>query len=119
MEAGEYQDSLIRWNNQSGDEGLFTEVIRALKEIYDPEIPVNLYDLGLIYEVNIEENRTVRIVMTLTTPSCPVAEMIPGQVENRIKFVEGVEDVIVELVWDPPWDMERMTEEARLQLGFL
>ena len=119
METEDLQDSLIKWNNESGDEGLFREVIKALKEIYDPEIPVNLYDLGLIYEVNILEDRTVRIVMTLTTPSCPVAEMIPGQVENRIKFVEGVEDVAVQLVWDPPWEMDRMTEEARLQLGFL
>ena len=94
------------------------EIIKALKEIYDPEIPVNLYDLGLIYEVNILEDNKVQIVMTLTTPSCPVAEMIPGQVENRVRFVEGVEDVEVKLVWDPPWNQDMMTEEAKLELGF-
>jgi len=103
----------------SGDDALYDEIIKALKEVYDPEIPVNLYDLGLIYEVNILKNRQVQIVMTLTTPSCPVAEMIPGQVENRVRFVDGVTDVFVKLVWDPPWNKEMMSEEAKLDLGFI
>ncbi len=102
----------------SGDEALYEEVIKALREVYDPELPVNLYDLGLIYEVNILEGNSVEIVMTLTTPSCPVAEVIPGQVENRVRFVEGVTDVLVKLVWDPPWNQEMMSEEAKLELGF-
>ena len=100
-----------------GKQALYDEVIKALREVYDPEIPVNLYDLGLIYEVKILEGEKVHIVMTLTTPSCPVAEMIPGQVENRVRFVEGVTDVTVELVWDPPWNQDMMSEEARLELG--
>ena len=105
-------------NGQAGsNEMLRQEIIKALREVYDPEITVNLYDLGLIYEVNILEDRIIQIVMTLTTPSCPVAEMIPGQVENRVKFVEGVKDVQVKLVWDPPWNRDMMTEEAKLDLG--
>jgi len=106
-------------NRESGDSEIYQEVIKALKEIYDPEIPVNVYDLGLIYRVNVLEGGTVYITMTLTTPSCPVAEMIPGQVENRIRFVEGVKEVIVNLVWDPPWTKEMMSEEALLELGFM
>jgi len=106
-------------NRESGNSEIYQEVIKALKEIYDPEIPVNVYDLGLIYRVNVLEGGTVYITMTLTTPSCPVAEMIPGQVENRIRFVEGVKEVIVNLVWDPPWTKEMMSEEALLELGFM
>jgi len=102
----------------TGEESLYEEIIKALREVYDPELPVNLYDLGLIYEVNILEDNSVEIVMTLTTPSCPVAEMIPGQVENRVRFVEGVTDVLVKLVWDPPWNQDMMSEEAKLELGF-
>lgn len=102
---------------ENSEEMLQQEIIKALREVYDPELPVNLYDLGLIYEVNILEDKMVQIVMTLTTPSCPVAEMIPGQVENRVRFVEGVKDVQVKLVWDPPWNRDMMTEEAKLELG--
>ena len=102
----------------TGEESLYEEIIKALREVYDPELPVNLYDLGLIYEVNILKGNIVEIVMTLTTPSCPVAEMIPGQVENRVRFVEGVTDVQVKLVWDPPWNQDMMSEEAKLELGF-
>lgn len=105
--------------SQPALDGLREEVIKALREIYDPEIPVNLYDLGLIYQVEIQNGGLVKIVMTLTAPSCPVAEMIPGQVRNRVLFVEGVEDVQVELVWDPPWSLEMMSEEAKLELGLL
>ena len=102
---------------ENSEEMLQQEIVKALREVYDPELPVNLYDLGLIYEVNILEDKVVQIVMTLTTPSCPVAEMIPGQVENRVRFVEGVKDVQVKLVWDPPWNRDMMTEEAKLELG--
>ncbi len=92
-------------------------VILALKEVYDPEIPVNIYDLGLIYEVNIEENNHIDVKMTLTTPGCPVAQTFPGTVEEAVNKVEGVSDCSVELVWEPPWTQDRMTEAARLELG--
>jgi FeS assembly SUF system protein len=92
--------------------------IAALKEIYDPEIPVNIYDLGLIY--NVEDNEGhVTVTMTLTTPHCPVAESMPGEVELRVGSVPGVGDCEVNLVWDPPWSPESMTDEARLELGML
>ncbi len=110
-------DEGIKSTADSGDDALYDGIIKALREVYDPEIPVNLYDLGLIYEVKILKDRKVQIVMTLTTPSCPVAEMIPGQVENRVRFVDGVTDVFVKLVWDPPWNKEMMSEEAKLELG--
>ncbi|MBU6207490.1 MAG: SUF system Fe-S cluster assembly protein [Alphaproteobacteria bacterium] len=97
---------------------LYEAVIAALKEIYDPEIPVNIYDLGLIYNVDIDEGH-VYISMTLTTPNCPVAESMPAEVEIRVGAVPGVGDVEVELVWNPPWDPSRMTDEAKLELGML
>lgn len=93
------------------------EVINALKTVYDPEIPVNIYDLGLIYDVIINEESFVDIKMTLTSPGCPVAQTFPGTVEMTIKAVEGVSDCEVELVWDPPWTQDRMSEAARLELG--
>lgn len=92
--------------------------IEALKEIYDPEIPVNIYDLGLIYNVEVNEGH-VTVTMTLTTPHCPVAESMPGEVELRVGSVPGVGDCEVNLVWDPPWSPESMTDEARLELGML
>ena len=91
----------------------------ALKEIFDPEIPVNIYDLGLIYGVEVDDNASVVVTMTLTTPHCPVAESMPGEVEMRVCSVPGVRDAEVNLVWDPPWDMGKMTDEARLELGML
>ncbi|MCS7315074.1 MAG: SUF system Fe-S cluster assembly protein [Bryobacterales bacterium] len=94
------------------------QIIAALKTIYDPEIPVNIYDLGLIYEVNVNEEGAVRIAMTLTAPACPVAAMLPRQVEQRVREVPGVKEARVELVWDPPWTPDRMTQEARMRLGF-
>jgi FeS assembly SUF system protein len=97
---------------------LYEAVIDCLKEIYDPEIPVNIYDLGLIYGVDIDEGH-VTVNMTLTTPHCPVAESMPGEVEIRVGSVPGVGDVEVNLVWDPPWDTSKMTDEARLELGML
>jgi FeS assembly SUF system protein len=92
-------------------------IVEALKTVYDPEIPVNIHDLGLIYGVDVDEAGTVRIQMTLTAPGCPVAQTFPGVVEGVVKGVPGVSDAHVELVWDPPWTRERMTEAAKLQLG--
>ncbi|EDL49757.1 SUF system Fe-S cluster assembly protein [Erythrobacter sp. SD-21] len=94
-------------------------VVDALKEIYDPEIPVNIYDLGLIYGVEVDDECDVRVIMTLTTPHCPVAETMPGEVELRAASVPGVRDAEVNLVWDPPWGPDKMTDEARLELGML
>ena len=98
---------------------LYEAVIEALKDIYDPEIPVNIYDLGLIYAVEVTEDADVAITMTLTTPHCPVAESMPGEVELRASSVPGVRDAQVNLVWDPPWDPSKMSDEARLELGML
>ena len=98
---------------------LYEAVIEALKEIYDPEIPVNIYDLGLIYDVEITPEHHAKVKMTLTTPHCPVAESMPGEVELRVASVPGVRDAEVNLVWDPPWGPDKMTDEARLELGML
>jgi FeS assembly SUF system protein len=98
---------------------LYERVIEALKEIYDPEIPVNIYDLGLIYDVEITPDHHARVKMTLTTPHCPVAESMPGEVELRVGAVPGIGDAEVELVWDPPWDPQKMSDEAKLELGML
>ena len=95
------------------------QIIDALRGVYDPEIPINIYDLGLIYGIDIDENKIVNIEMTLTTPGCPVAQTFPGTVECAVKCVDSVEDVHVELVWDPPWTKDRMTEDALLSLGLL
>jgi FeS assembly SUF system protein len=103
----------------SSDVALQQRVVGALRGVYDPEIPVNIYDLGLIYLVHIDERGVVNVQMTLTAPACPVAGTLPGQVENVLRQVEGVRDASVELVWDPPWDQARMSEEARLTLGLL
>jgi FeS assembly SUF system protein len=94
-------------------------VIVALRTIFDPEIPVNIYDLGLIYDLDIDEEGKVFVRMTLTAPACPVAETFPGTVESRLREVPGVSDVRVELVWDPPWTRERLPEEVKLRLGLL
>lgn len=98
---------------------LYEAVIAALKDIFDPEIPVNIYDLGLIYGVEVDDNNGVVVTMTLTTPHCPVAESMPGEVELRVGSVPGVRDAEVNLVWDPPWDPAKMSDEARLELGML
>jgi FeS assembly SUF system protein len=98
---------------------LYESVIEALKDIYDPEIPVNIYDLGLIYGVDVTEDGDVAVSMTLTTPHCPVAESRPGEVELRASAVPGVRDAEVNLVWDPPWGPNLMSDEARLELGML
>ena len=94
-------------------------VVEVLKSIYDPEIPVDIYELGLIYDVAISEDGDATITMTLTTPHCPVAESMPGEVELRVMSVPGIRDAVVNLVWDPPWDPSKMSDEARLELGML
>ncbi len=98
---------------------VYDGVIDALKEIYDPEIPVNIYELGLIYGVDVTDGGHVVVTMTLTTPHCPVAESMPAEVELRVGAVPGVGDVEVNLVWDPPWDPGKMSDEAKLELGML
>ena len=103
----------------SSDTALEQRVVAALRSVYDPEIPVNIYDLGLIYLVHIDQRGVVKVQMTLTAPACPVAGTLPGQVENVLRQVAGVRDASVELVWDPPWDQSRMSEDARLTLGML
>jgi FeS assembly SUF system protein len=98
---------------------LQASVVEALKSIYDPEIPVDIYELGLIYDVAVSEDGDVVVTMTLTTPHCPVAESLPQEVELRVLGVPGVRDAEVKLVWDPPWDPSKMSDEARLELGML
>ena len=94
-----------------------SKVIEEIKKIYDPEIPVNIYELGLIYKIDIDEKNMVNIDMTLTSPNCPVAESLPNQVKENIKKVEGVSDVNLNLVWEPPWDKNKMSEAAKLELN--
>lgn len=101
------------------NEDLKNSVIDALKSIYDPEIPVDIYELGLIYDVDISEDGDAVVTMTLTTPHCPVAESLPNEVELRVLSVPGIRDAEVKLVWDPPWDPSKMSDEARLELGML
>ena len=94
-------------------------VVDVLKSIYDPEIPVDIYELGLIYDVAVSEDGDATVTMTLTTPHCPVAESLPNEVELRVLSVPGIRDAVVNLVWDPPWDPSKMSDEARLELGML
>lgn len=101
---------------QARREWLKSEIINRLKHVYDPEIPVNIYDLGLIYALDVDDSNNVRIAMTLTSPGCPVAGSLPASVEAAARSVIEVNDVNVELVWQPPWDQSRMSEAARLQL---
>ncbi|HEY8592160.1 MAG TPA: DUF59 domain-containing protein [Sphingomicrobium sp.] len=101
------------------NEELRDAVIEVMKSIYDPEIPVDIYELGLIYDVAISEDGDATITMTLTTPHCPVAESLPQEVELRALAVPGIRDAVVNLVWDPPWDPSKMSDEARLELGML
>lgn len=95
------------------------KIITEIKTIYDPEIPVNIYEIGLIYEIRINDDYMVNVVMTLTSPNCPVAESLPAEVREKIKTVEGVKDVDLELTFEPPWDMEMLSDEAKLELGIL
>ena len=93
------------------------KIIEEIKKIYDPEIPVNIYDLGLIYDVKVENKNTAKVKMTLTSPNCPVAESLPKEVKDGIMQVEGIEKVDLDLVWDPPWDKTMMSESAKLELN--
>jgi FeS assembly SUF system protein len=94
-------------------------IVKVLKTIYDPEIPVDIYELGLIYDVMVNEDNEVRILMTLTSPNCPVAETLPVEVEEKVKSIDAIKDVEVEITFDPPWTQELMSEEAKLELGLL
>ena len=95
------------------------DIIRSLKTVYDPEIPVDIYELGLIYKVDLDDDRLLTVDMTLTAPGCPVAGEMPGWVEGAVRGVEGVEDVKVNMVFEPPWTPEKMSDEAKLELGWL
>jgi len=101
------------------DHPLFDQVVAACQSVYDPEIPVNIYELGLIYTIDIDAENAVRIKMSLTAPGCPVAGEMPGWVADAVEPIAGVKQVDVELVWEPPWGMEMMSDEARLELGFM
>ena len=98
-------------------ESIKQRVVEALRTIYDPEIPVNIYDIGLIYEIRVDAGGAARIVMTLTSPSCPEAESLPPEVERKVAAVDGVTSAKVEITWEPPWDPEMMSEAAKLELG--
>ena len=120
----DYLEGFLQKKPESASAGepggaIYEAVIEALKDIYDPEIPVNIYDLGLIYNVEVSEDADVAVTMTLTTPNCPVAETMPGEVELRAGSVPGVRDAQVNVTWDPPWDPSKMSDEARLELGML
>ena len=99
--------------------GLGDKIVRVLKTIFDPEIPVDIYELGLIYDVFVNEDADVKILMTLTTPNCPVAETLPREVEEKVKSLDEVKDAEVEITFDPPWSKDLMSEEAKLELGML
>ncbi|GGG75800.1 SUF system Fe-S cluster assembly protein [Salipiger pallidus] len=98
---------------------LYDGVVEACRSVYDPEIPVNIYDLGLIYTIDIDDQSLVKVTMTLTAPGCPVAGEMPGWVQDAVSAVPGIKDVDVDMVFDPPWGMDMMSDEARLELGFM
>jgi len=104
-------------NDPERSAALMPDIVKALSRVFDPEIPVNIYDLGLAYEVIVDASNRVGIRMTLTAPACPAAQFLPGQVARAIEAVPGVTGAIVDVVWDPPWTRDRMSEAARLQLG--
>jgi FeS assembly SUF system protein len=104
---------------QEADEELFLKVVRSLRMVFDPEIPVNVYDLGLIYKIEVDEDNTVYLQITLTAPNCPEAERIPGSIQQAVMETEGVSDVDIELVFDPPWTRENMSTAALLALGLI
>ncbi|SER98080.1 FeS assembly SUF system protein [Tranquillimonas rosea] len=103
----------------STEHPLYDNVVEACRSVYDPEIPVNIYDLGLVYTIDIDSENAVQVIMTLTAPGCPVAGEMPGWVADAIEPLPGVKTVDVEITWDPPWGMDMMTDEARLELGFM
>ncbi len=103
----------------STEHPLYDNIVEACRTVYDPEIPVNIYDLGLVYTIEISPENKVMIVMTLTAPGCPVAGEMPGWLVDAVSPVDGVQEVDVEITWDPPWGMDMMSDEARLELGFM
>ena len=105
--------------NKMNPQDLGEKIVKELKSIFDPEIPVDIYELGLIYDVLVNEDNEVKILMTLTTPNCPVAETLPQEVEEKIKSIDEVKTAEVEITFDPPWTKDLMSEEAKLELGFL
>lgn len=120
LNTGKTDDSApLQPSPSAGANDIRDEVIQMLSTIFDPEIPVNIYELGLIYEVDVNSDGDTIVTMTLTTPNCPVAGSMPGEVENKVSMVPGVRNVEVNLVWDPPWTQERMSEAAKLELGFI
>jgi FeS assembly SUF system protein len=111
-------DEALRPEGETDSDAIRPRLVEALKTVYDPEIPVDIYELGLIYEVEVREEAKVYIKMTLTSPMCPVAEILPQEVEEKLRAVDGVRDVSLELVWDPPWNPDMMSEAAKLTLNF-
>tara|TARA_B100000579_G_scaffold262892_1_gene216618 strand:- start:153 stop:548 length:396 start_codon:yes stop_codon:yes gene_type:complete len=112
-------DSVSLIKPSSTDHPLYSDIVNACKQVFDPEIPVNIYDLGLIYTIEIDQKGQTLILMSLTAPGCPVAEEMPGWVSEAVEPVEGVKSVRVEIVWEPQWGMDMMSDEARLELGFM
>ena len=112
-------DSVSLIKPSSTDHPLYPDIVNACKQVFDPEIPVNIYDLGLIYTIEIDQKGQTLILMSLTAPGCPVAEEMPGWVSEAVEPVKGVENVRVEIVWEPQWGMDMMSDEARLELGFM
>ncbi len=100
-------------------EKLKDDIIEALQGVYDPEIPVSIYELGLIYDINVKENNDIDIIMTLTTPNCPEAQTIPEKVADVVSLINGVNEVKVQITWEPPWDQDKMTDAAKLELGLI
>jgi len=117
--TGMSNDNNMQSVNQAAVPDLREKVVEAIKLVYDPEIPVDIYELGLIYEISVYPVNNIYVLMTLTSPSCPAAEVIPGEVEQRLKDIEGVNDVKVEITFDPPYSQDMMSEAAKLELGFL
>ena len=116
-DAGDGVDAVSAEPAESAPGGIEHRIVEALKTVYDPEIPVDIYELGLIYEVSVRPENSVYVKMTLTSPMCPVAETLPPEVEEKVRMVEGVADVELELVWDPPWNPDMMSEAAKLELN--
>ncbi|MBE9492325.1 MAG: SUF system Fe-S cluster assembly protein [Bacteroidetes bacterium] len=106
-------------DNHVSKKALEKKIIRKLKTVFDPEIPVDIYELGIIYNISIDNDFKVNILMTLTTPNCPVADSLPAEVKEKVKSIGGVKDSVIELTFDPPWSQDMMSEEAKLELGFL
>ncbi len=113
------ESAMEKQDNALEQDSVKDKVLEAIKEVYDPEIPVDIYELGLIYEINVYPINNVYVLMTLTSPACPSAEAIPAEVEMKIKEIEGINDVQVEVTFDPPYSQDMMSEAAKLELGFL